>query len=717
MKLKLTIFVLFLFLNFLVYIFTDYNQKIKIDKALELHTEKLNTNYNTYKYEQSLTAKNLLSIIKKTSMKYLQQIPNASQNQLDNLRENIYQALKEPYKRIKNKGLYQIHFVLPNNRSFLRVHKPEKYGDDISDLRYSHKYVSTHKKPIEGFETGKTEGLYRYVTPLFDDEGRYICSVGISFSTTYLQKYFTNIMKLHTHYIVDKKVLEDKVWKAIKGDTKYFESAEVNNFLLVRTPEHTKENCVINNEVKLRTYKERIENLVKKQDPFTIYVESKIGDKNFVEVISFKPIKSTQNNILSWLVSYEEDPFIKSVIANSILQRGTVFILLAFIFYILYKNIKQKGELQAKTNEQTSLLSLFDKGDSVLFKWNNDEHWSIVYVSKSVSRLLGYTQDEFLNGEIHYSDCIDKNNLATVMEEVEEGGKSNKNYFQHKPYKLITKGGKVKWVLDYTVILRDKDDKITHYLGYITDITRQKESERLIAEQSKLVAMGEMIGNIAHQWRQPLSVISTASTGLKIQKEYSTLTDQQFYETCDAINNNAQYLSRTIDDFRDFIKGDRKAIDFKLSDDIESFLHLVEGSIKSNDIKIIKDLEKDITINGYPNELAQCFINIFNNSKDAFKENKIDDRLFFISTDLQANKVIITFKDSAGGIPEDILPKVFEPYFTTKHQSQGTGLGLHMTYNLIVDGMGGAIDVHNLTYEYEGKKYTGAEFTITLPLS
>lgn len=120
MKLKLGIFIVFILLNFLVYVLTDYNKNTKIEKALELHTEKLNTNYKTYKYEQSLTAKNLLSIIKRTSMKHLEKIPNATKSELDDLRKKIYKTLKAPYLRIRNKGLYQIHFVLPNNRSFFK---------------------------------------------------------------------------------------------------------------------------------------------------------------------------------------------------------------------------------------------------------------------------------------------------------------------------------------------------------------------------------------------------------------------------------------------------------------------------------------------------------------------------------------------------------------------------------------------------------------------
>ena len=287
--------------------------------------------------------------------------------------------------------------------------------------------------------------------------------------------------------------------------------------------------------------------------------------------------------------------------------------------------------------------------------------------------------------------------------------------------------GNVKGKLLYLEVNKtpvyDKNGKIFGTLGVGRDITELKNIQlklekqyETIKNQATHVSMGEMIGNIAHQWRQPLSVISTASTGMRLEKEYGILTDEHFYKACDAINHNAQYLSQTIEDFRSFIKGDRVKKVFGLQHEIDSFLNLVQGAIKSKNIQIELDLEEDIQINGYENELIQCFINIFNNAKDALEEQKIDKKYIFISVVKDRDNVIIKIKDNAKGIKEDILPKIFEPYFTTKHQSQGTGLGLHMTYNLIVEGMQGTIFAQNITYPFNNRMYEGCEFTIILPL-
>jgi len=250
-------------------------------------------------------------------------------------------------------------------------------------------------------------------------------------------------------------------------------------------------------------------------------------------------------------------------------------------------------------------------------------------------------------------------------------------------------------------------------IGY--DLTQTKQNEKLISEQSKLVAMGEMIGNIAHQWRQPLSVISTAATGMQMQHEYNCLSDEDLIKSCEAIDKNAQYLSDTIEDFKNFIHGSAEKTIFNLKSSIESVLHLVEGTIKSNNITVLLNMDEKIELNNYENELAQCIINIIQNAKDALIDLPCDDEKFIdISTYFENEVTTIIIKDNAGGIPPALLTKIFEPYFTTKHKSQGTGLGLHMTYNLIQKGMKGTITAKNVTTVYNNRQYTGAEFTITL---
>ncbi len=270
-------------------------------------------------------------------------------------------------------------------------------------------------------------------------------------------------------------------------------------------------------------------------------------------------------------------------------------------------------------------------------------------------------------------------------------------------------------VKEKTNLLNDLNENLEQRI--IIEVEKNKTIQAQLYKSEKMASMGEMIGNIAHQWRQPLSVISTASTGIIMEKQFGLLNEDKLIDSCTTINMHAQYLSKTIDDFKNFIKGDRIKQDFNLKASVESFLNLVKGSIKNHNIKMILDIKEDIVMDGYENELIQCFMNIFNNAKDILKERLSENRIVFFKTEMINDKVVIKITDNAGGIPEKILPKIFDPYFTTKHKSQGTGLGLHMTYNLVVDGMNGNIEAKNVISHYEGKSYDGAEFKIELPLS
>jgi len=285
---------------------------------------------------------------------------------------------------------------------------------------------------------------------------------------------------------------------------------------------------------------------------------------------------------------------------------------------------------------------------------------------------------------------------------------------------VIIKDNKKITVSVSKVPLRDETNNIMGILCSYTDISKQvkvqhelKEKETLLSQQSKMAAMGEMLGNIAHQWRQPLSVITTAASGIQIQRDFGTLKDEELVHAMKEIMKSSNYLSQTIDDFRDFFKPNKEKTFVDLEDIIDKTLGLVSSKLKNLDIKIIKSFDKH-SLYGLDNELIQAFMIILNNTTEAF-ENKDFEKVLFINMIKQENSISISFKDNAGGIPEDIITRVFEPYFTTKHKSQGTGIGLYMTEEIIVKHMKGSIEVKNETFKYNNIEYTGANFTIKLP--
>ena len=247
------------------------------------------------------------------------------------------------------------------------------------------------------------------------------------------------------------------------------------------------------------------------------------------------------------------------------------------------------------------------------------------------------------------------------------------------------------------------------------EIQKNEEKNRILIQQSRMASMGEMLENIAHQWRQPLSTISVCATGMEVKKKYNTLDDEEFFKSINHIKKSTQYLSNTIDDFRNFFSKDKILTKINISNVINKALDLVSTTFNSNKIVVVKHLE-DINILSLENELIQVFMNIFVNAKDALKEQKQEQPLLIITITKENGFLNIKIQDNANGIKEDIIDKIFEPYFTTKHKFKGTGIGLYMSKLLVEKHLNGSLLVSNKTFVYEEKEYFGAEFIISLPL-
>ena len=270
--------------------------------------------------------------------------------------------------------------------------------------------------------------------------------------------------------------------------------------------------------------------------------------------------------------------------------------------------------------------------------------------------------------------------------------------------------------------LKEKVEEKTRELRQINsdlEIRIKKEvdenirKDRLLAQQQKMVSMGQMIENIAHQWRQPLSLITTSASGIKLKKQLNDLDDDFFHNTLDNILTTSKYLSNTIDDFRYFFKPQKEKEEFYLERCCTKTIELINPNFVSQDIKIVYKTE-NIKVHGYETELIQVLINILNNSKDALLSQNNDERFIFIDIFKKDDKAIIEINDNAGGIDEEIINKIYEPYFTTKHQSQGTGIGLFMCREIVNKHMNGHIDISNITFEFNNKSYKGALVKIIL---
>lgn len=232
----------------------------------------------------------------------------------------------------------------------------------------------------------------------------------------------------------------------------------------------------------------------------------------------------------------------------------------------------------------------------------------------------------------------------------------------------------------------------------------QKKDEILI-NQSKLAIIGEMFENITNQWQQPLSTISVATSGIKIQKEHEQLTDELLFSSLDNITKSVEYLSHTVDDFRNFLAKDNKKHRFDVKDIINKTLLLLESRFETSSINVVNYVE-NIEIVNFQNDLIQILMNILINAKEAL-QNINKDRKIIIESSINKENIILSITDNAGGINENNFDKIFNKYFTSKSYNEGSGLGLFMSQKIAKEHLNGKITVSNTN--------DGACFKITLP--
>lgn len=409
-------------------------------------------------------------------------------------------------------------------------------------------------------------------------------------------------------------------------------------------------------------------------------------------------------NILNKWVSVRYD---KNFDSSLILKLGFVVFLIA-IFLIYRQNMLRKQnnvliDTQKKLQESNEEFGhLINSTMEAIFVWKDGK---CINANSEAIKLFGYKNKEDILG-ITTSDIVPLDMLETVKQKLLEK--------ESKPYELsaVKKDGTI-----FPALIKGHNFELKNSLvrvSAIIDLTELKYKEKLLTEQTKMVALGEMLGNIAHQWRQPLSVISTAASGMQIQKEMDMLSDEMFDESMEAIVLNTGYLSNTINDFTNFIKDDKSFHRFNLKEHMEKDLKILKSMLEFSHIKVLVNIDNNIFINNYENELSQVIMNIVTNAKDAFVEREIEERIIFIHSFMDEDEINIFIRDNAGGIPENIINKIFEPYFTTKHKYQGTGIGLYMTNKITVESMKGTITVKNDEYEYNDKVYKGALFRLTL---
>jgi signal transduction histidine kinase len=573
LKLKLLLILVFVFLFSIVLYLNSSNRDSLVQNELNEATKTLQINFDmTYSYnERDAKSINIFMNERKKLFEITEEALDADDDKRDILREKLKLFYKSQYKAMRQRGVLQFQFVFPDNTSFLRMHKPEKYGDYLGDIRHSFAYTNKTKKPSFGFEQGRTAHAFRNVFPIINDKGRHLGAYEISYSSEYMQKNLSNINKIHSHFLVNKQIFDTKTWERKYLVLEYIQSIEHPKYMYAITDESEASRLAFSKEHIIEPNQKIITKNMNASKKFAVY--KKVGDT--VKVVAFLPIKNIKGTrTLAYIVSYTDSKYIANILEIYNLINYFSFIALALILFLIYKVISSKISLQEKLNKQAN-----------------------------------------------------------------------------------------------EIIQKDK----------------------ILQEQAKLAAMGEMVGSIAHQWRQPLNSLNINIENL--DDDYAEgLVDAEFIDKFIAKQTQTiQFMSRTIDDFRNFFRVEKVKKVFSIKDAIESVLSIQNAQLKNYNISV--ELSgQDFKLDAIESEFKQTILNIISNSKDAIIKNQVEHGEIKIA--IHNDNIYIS--DNAGGIPEEILERIFEPYFTTKEQGEGTGIGLYMSKMIIEKNIGGTLEAKNI---------------------
>ena len=379
----------------------------------------------------------------------------------------------------------------------------------------------------------------------------------------------------------------------------------------------------------------------------------------------------------------------------------TIIILIFEAFFIFDPaNKKINDKTQELIDEKNFSDTITESNTNAIISVGSD--FKVRTYNKSAENMFGYTKEEILG-----SDSLLKI-VPDIYKNAHKMGLAQ--FFRTGTFKFDSK------VLELTAVRKNnehfpirisfgsnenKNDRIV--VANIQDITDEKDKDSKILEQSRYAAMGEMIGNIAHQWRQPLSQVSGLFFDIESAYDYKELDKQYLHNRVDEANNLIEYMSKTIDDFRNFFNPNTTQETFLIKDAVWGANNIIKSTLAFHSINLIIEINENTKITGYKNEYSQAVLNIISNAKDILIERKIKNPCIKVSMDSTHKKLLI--EDNAGGIDKTIIEKIFDPYFTTKYE-YGTGIGLYMTKLIIESKMNGSINVKN--------SKQGAVFTIEI---
>ncbi|RXJ67927.1 hypothetical protein CRV08_08920 [Halarcobacter ebronensis] len=676
----------------------NYFLKVKLDSIMDNKHQALASSINSL-IEQSIEDKSKATLNIALAISEF-----ASKNTLFTQRDNKkFEVLKNISSEIKNNSNFKhlwIHIVDKNGVSRYRTWT-EKVGDNVLSKRKELIDLIKNPKITNIISVGIFDITFKSIIPVYE-EGEF-------------QGFIETITKFNS--IADK--FQDKgVDFLLLVDKKYKDQIK-KPF----TKKFVKEYYVANIDAK----DSALEIMDKNLDTLLNIKNYTINNDKFITLFKLYDFKKEHMAYIFTLQNYDK-VFSKEVnnLENFIKIIGYLLILIIIaIFTIFYyfnkakytKKLEEEVNLRTKEIEQLNrrYKQIFD-GSKVMKILVDPITKKIYDANKSTLNFYGYTKEQITS-----FTTLDFNANRTDADDfIFEKILKNEEYRFVIKHKLSNEEIKDIEIHASLVNIGDKE----YIYCILRDITKDlklqneyEEKQKLFYQQAKMASMGEMLENIAHQWRQPLSTITTAASGMKVQKEFGILDDKFFNDSIDTIVKSSNFLSQTIEDFRNFFKRSNAKETFTLEEAVEDLLKIISIKLKTNNIDFNLINDNSYKIRGYKNEFIQVFLNFINNSIDAFTLLDAEKKIILVESTITSNAILITFQDSAGGIGKDTIEKVFEPYFTTKYKSQGTGIGLYMSEEIITKHFKGKLNVKNSNFTWNSKEYFGAKFIIELPLN
>ncbi len=368
----------------------------------------------------------------------------------------------------------------------------------------------------------------------------------------------------------------------------------------------------------------------------------------------------------------------------------------------LEKEVRLRTQELAQAQHDAHLGSYVYHIDTETIEWS-DEHYRIFNVSK----------ETFAPNLESYMSFVHPDDKAFVGEEV--AAALHDKQMRTFEYRVVLENGRQLYVRSTAQVTRSGESgEPLEMVGTILDITELKTHEialkkqhMVMMQQSKLAQIGELLNMIAHQWRQPLNILGLGLTNIELSNMLGQLKSEEAATYIQTMKEQISYMSHTIDDFRSFFKEDKETEEMRLEELVEESIGLLGGIFASEGIAIEVEIDPGVFVNVYPNEFKQVLLNILNNAKDALLQKRPEHKSIKIRSRVDEYGVSLSIEDNAGGIPETLLNKIFDPYFTTKFESNGTGLGLYMSKIIVEEHHQGHLKALN------GAE--GAIFKIALP--